>query len=89
MPSPHGLVWIGLALVGVFVVAQVVRYPGQVFWWLVKSAALGCLFVFAVNWVGQYLHYHLPFNPITALTAGFLGIPGLAALILLHLWLYV
>ncbi|MCL6594563.1 MAG: pro-sigmaK processing inhibitor BofA family protein, partial [Alicyclobacillus sp.] len=49
---------------------------------------LGCLFIYAVNWVGQQFHFHLPLNPVTALTAGFLGIPGLVALVALHLWLY-
>ncbi|MCL6600831.1 MAG: pro-sigmaK processing inhibitor BofA family protein [Alicyclobacillus macrosporangiidus] len=88
MPNPHLLLWAGLALMGVFAASQVLRYPGQVFWWVVKSAVLGCLFVFAVNWVGQYVHYHLPFNPLTAMAAGLLGIPGVAALIVLHLWLY-
>jgi inhibitor of the pro-sigma K processing machinery len=81
-------IWLALGLVGLVLMAQVIRYPGQIFWKIAKSAALGCLFVFAVNWIGQYFHYHLPFNPMTAFTAGFLGIPGVVALITLQLWLY-
>jgi inhibitor of the pro-sigma K processing machinery len=82
------ILWIGAALVALALVAQVVKYPRQVFWKVLKSAAFGCLFIFAVDWVGQYFHYHLPFNPLTALTAGFLGIPGVVALVTLQLWLY-
>ncbi len=81
------LIGIGLFLAGVYVVSQFVRYPGQMFWKLAKSAVLGCLFVLAVNWIGGYFQFHLPFNPITALTAGFLGIPGVAALVVLKAWI--
>lgn len=87
MTEQHLLIGIGLFLVGVYVVSQFVRYPGQMFWKLVKSAILGCLFVLAVNWIGGYFQFHLPFNPITALTAGFLGIPGVAALVVLKAWI--
>ncbi|GMA50570.1 sigmaK-factor processing regulatory BofA [Alicyclobacillus contaminans] len=87
MSEQHLLIGIGLFLIGVYAVAQVVRYPRQMAWKLVKSAVLGCLFVLAVNWIGGYFHFHLPFNPVTALTAGFLGIPGVAALIVMKLWL--
>lgn len=80
--------WLGGGLIGVFVLAQLLQHPRQIVWKLSKSAVLGCLFVFAVNWIGQYFHYHLPFNAVTALTAGFLGLPGVAALITLQLWLF-
>lgn len=88
MSNPNVILWAGLGIIALVVLAQVVKYPGQIFWKVVKSAILGCLFIFAVNWVGQYFHFHLPFNPITALTAGFLGIPGIAALITVELWLF-
>ncbi|AEJ42133.1 pro-sigmaK processing inhibitor BofA [Alicyclobacillus acidocaldarius subsp. acidocaldarius Tc-4-1] len=39
-----------------------------------------------VDAIGSYLGFHLPLNPITVLAAGFLGLPGLAALVVLHLW---
>lgn len=82
------ILWAGAGLIALVVVAQVVKYPGLIFWKLVKSAVIGCLFIFAIDWVGQYFHYHLPFNPLTALTAGFLGIPGVVALVSLQLWLF-
>lgn len=88
MTQGHILLYAGAAIVAIIVVAQVLRHPGQVFWKLAKSAALGCLFVLGVNFVGQYFHYHLPFNAITALTAGFLGLPGVGMLIALQLWLF-
>ncbi|RIV24366.1 pro-sigmaK processing inhibitor BofA [Alicyclobacillaceae bacterium I2511] len=79
-------VWTGVALVGMFVLSQVARYPTQVLWRFAKTVALGCLFLLAINWVGGYFNYHLPLNPYTALVAGFLGLPGVGALVTLHLW---
>lgn len=80
--------WVGLGLVAVFVIAQLIQYPRKILFRLVRTAVFGCLFVFAVDWVGQYFHFHLPFNIMTAATAGLLGIPGVAALVALHLWLF-
>jgi inhibitor of the pro-sigma K processing machinery len=82
------LLWIGIVLVALFVLSQLVRYPKQILWKVVRTGVFGCLFIFAVNWVGQYFHFHLPFNTLTAVTAGLLGIPGVAALITLQLWVF-
>ncbi|MCL6626779.1 MULTISPECIES: pro-sigmaK processing inhibitor BofA family protein [Alicyclobacillus] len=78
--------WAALGLIAVIVLAQAARHPGQVLGKLIRSAAAGCLFVLVVNWLGHYVQFHLPFNPFTALTAGLLGIPGVLALVVLHLW---
>lgn len=88
MPHESWLLWIGAGLIGLFIVAQFFRSPTQLMWRAVKGIALGCLFVFAVNWVGGYFNFHLPFNPATALTAGFLGLPGVIALVTLKLWMF-
>lgn len=82
------LLWAAVAVAALFAITQIVQYPGRIAWRLVKSAVLGLVFVLAVNWVGAYFHYHLALNAMTALTAGFLGIPGVAALIALHLWVF-
>jgi inhibitor of the pro-sigma K processing machinery len=86
--SAQLILWVGVGLVALVVVIQVAKYPSQVFWKLMKSAVVGCLFIFAIDWIGQYFHFHMPFNPLTALTAGLLGIPGVIALVTLQLWLF-
>ncbi|EPZ53224.1 MULTISPECIES: pro-sigmaK processing inhibitor BofA family protein [Alicyclobacillus] len=88
MHIPAMWLWVGVIVIVAFLIGQFFRKPGTVAWLIVRNCALGCLFVFAVNWVGTYLHFHLPFNPITALTAGFLGLPGIAALVALKLWVF-
>lgn len=82
------LLWGALILAAFFTITQVVQYPGRIAWKVAKSVVMGCLFILAVNWVGQYFHYHLPFNVLTTLAAGFLGIPGVAALVAMHLWVF-
>lgn len=88
MMSAHWLLWLGAGLIALFLLAQFVQNPGIWFWRVIKGGILGCLFVFAVNWVGSYLHIHIPFNPVTALAAGFLGIPGIVALVALKLLIF-
>ncbi|WP_338066545.1 pro-sigmaK processing inhibitor BofA family protein [Pueribacillus theae] len=42
---------------------------------------IGALFLFFLNVVGVQLNIHIPINIATAAVSGFLGIPGVAALI--------
>ncbi|AEH46103.1 pro-sigmaK processing inhibitor BofA family protein [Parageobacillus thermoglucosidasius] len=44
---------------------------------------VGALVLFVINAVGGTFHVHIPINFITALICGFLGIPGVAALIII------
>ncbi|WP_134159668.1 pro-sigmaK processing inhibitor BofA family protein [Alicyclobacillus sacchari] len=80
--------WGGAIVLGVLIVSQFFQQPGRAAWRIVRNVALGCLFVFAVDWIGSYLHFHVPFNPVTALTAGILGVPGVAALVAMKLWIF-
>ncbi|MGB9887491.1 MAG: pro-sigmaK processing inhibitor BofA family protein [Moorellales bacterium] len=65
-----------------------------VLWWLrpwrflgrlAYCVLLGLLLVGGFNLAGPYLGLAVPLNPVTVLLVGLLGVPGLAALILLQL----
>ncbi|MCL6549228.1 MAG: pro-sigmaK processing inhibitor BofA family protein [Alicyclobacillus sp.] len=88
MPVGQAWLWVIALLLVLAVASQVLRHPGQIFWKLVKSAGMGCLMVLAVNWIGGYVHYHLPLNPLTVSAAGLLGIPGVAAMVAVHAWMF-
>lgn len=88
MTNGQVYLWGAIVLIGLYLISQFAKYPGQIAWKLVKTAVAGCVAILAVNWIGGYVHYHLPLNPITAGTAGLLGIPGVAALVALQIWLY-
>lgn len=42
---------------------------------------IGAVFLFLLNMVGTYLNLHIPINLATVTICGFLGIPGIAALV--------
>lgn len=47
---------------------------------------VGVLFLFFFNVFGATIGLHLPINVYTAVIAGFLGLPGLASLTALHIF---
>ncbi|WP_138419232.1 pro-sigmaK processing inhibitor BofA family protein [Aquibacillus sediminis] len=47
---------------------------------------IGVLFLFFFNVFGASIGLHLPINFFTAIIAGFLGIPGIASLTALHIF---
>lgn len=46
---------------------------------------IGALFLFFLNAFGSVFDYQIPINFVTASVSGFLGIPGMAALIAIDL----
>ncbi|WP_407272228.1 pro-sigmaK processing inhibitor BofA family protein [Radiobacillus sp. PE A8.2] len=49
---------------------------------------IGVLFLFFFNVFGASLGLHLPINIFTAVITGFLGIPGLASLAAMHIFIF-
>ncbi|WP_126424651.1 pro-sigmaK processing inhibitor BofA family protein [Brevibacillus marinus] len=47
---------------------------------------IGAILLFFANLVGEMAGFHVPINPITALITGFLRLPGLAALVVIKLF---
>ncbi len=50
---------------------------------------IGAVMLFLFNLVGQSFTWHLPINFITAAITGFLGLPGLAVLVIMKLLIFV
>ena len=50
---------------------------------LLINGAIGGFLLWLVNLLGMFVGVYLPINPITALVAGFLGIPGVILLLVL------
>lgn len=74
-------------LVVVYLLSQVVRGPSAILIGIGKSLLFGVVGLYLLNLAGQYIHMHIPINPLTAVTAGVLGVPGLAALIVIQMWI--
>ena len=67
---------IGLALL--FLIIKLLKLPLKI----LINGILGIILLYISNIVGSYIGFVLPINAISALVAGFLGIPGIIFLIL-------
>lgn len=59
------------------------RFVGRLF----VKIVVGALLLFAVNMVGTQFNFHLPINIGTTFVSGFLGLPGIGALIVIKLYI--
>ncbi|CAH2717601.1 Sigma-K factor-processing regulatory protein BofA [Neobacillus rhizosphaerae] len=59
-----------------------VRFAGQA----VIKLLIGALFLFFLNVAGNRYGIHIPINFATSAVSGFLGIPGLFALVAIQQW---
>ena len=75
----------GLILLLLFIGAPIkpLRFLGQG----VIKLLIGALFLFFLNVFGNQLGIHVPINFVTAAVSGFLGIPGLFALVAVQTWI--
>lgn len=72
--------------VGIFLLYMIGRSlaaPFKLIGKVVLNLVIGGAILALLNYVGQYINFHIAFNAITALIAGFLGIPGVVLLIVL------
>ncbi|HJV18133.1 MAG TPA: pro-sigmaK processing inhibitor BofA family protein [Bacillales bacterium] len=60
-----------------------IRFIGQT----VIKMLIGALFLFFLNVVGNGYGIHVPINFATSAVSGFLGIPGLFALVAIQKWI--
>lgn len=70
------LVGLLLTYLALSALAEPARYLVLLFW----RGVLGYVALTALNLIGLALGYHLPLNPVSALVAGVLGVPGVVAL---------
>lgn len=94
MPSIPGLVWdwnviiafvFGILLL--YLIGRLFLMPIRLILKLVYNAIIGGIMLWVVNFIGGYFDFTIAINPITALVAGFLGLPGVILLILFKLFI--
>lgn len=73
-----------LAIIAMLIVAKLLAWPLKKILKLLLNIALGILMIVLVNIFGASISLHIPFNMVTALIAGLLGLPGVVALVILH-----
>ena len=73
-----------LSVIAMIIIAKIFSWPLKKILKLVINIALGLIMILFVNVFGENIGLHIPFNIITALIAGTLGIPGVIALIIIN-----
>lgn len=73
-----------IGLILVYIVARLLYVPLKLMLRLLVNGVIGLILLWGLNWVGEYWSLHIGINPLTALIAGFLGVPGVVLLIALR-----
>ena len=73
-----------VALLLLFLGGKLFRVPIKVLGRLLFNAVLGGIALIIVNLLGGFVGIAVGINPVTALCAGILGIPGVALLLVLQ-----
>ncbi|GAA0079126.1 pro-sigmaK processing inhibitor BofA family protein [Clostridium sp. CTA-5] len=81
--SEQYLIYGLIGIVLLFLIVKLLKWPLKV----ILNGILGVVILYVVNLVGVNFNFTLPINPITALIAGFLGIPGVIALAIIQVFL--
>lgn len=66
----------------IYLIGRIFFMPIKMVLRLIYNGLIGGVMLWVLNFVGAYFGFHIAINAITALIAGFLGIPGLIILIL-------
>ena len=72
---------VGFALL--FLIIKLLKWPLKI----LINGILGIILLYIANIVGSYIGFVLPVNAISALIAGFLGIPGIIFLVLFQFFI--
>ncbi|OAJ72819.1 transcriptional regulator [Brevibacillus sp. SKDU10] len=64
-------------------VSRPLRWTGTI----AINVIIGAILLYFSNFFGEMAGFYVPINPVTAIIAGFLRIPGLLALIVIRLFL--
>lgn len=71
-------------VIAICIIAKVLSWPFKLILKLALNILFGILLIILVNTFGASFNLHIPFNTVTSLTAGILGVPGVILLILLE-----
>ncbi|MBP2645153.1 MAG: sigmaK-factor processing regulatory protein BofA [Firmicutes bacterium] len=74
-------------IVLLYLVGRVFLMPIKFVFRLIYNAIIGGIMLWGVNFLGGYFDFTIAINPITALVAGILGIPGVVLLILFKVFI--
>ncbi len=66
-----------LLLVVLFLIIRLILGPLKILTKFFFNCGIALFTLVVLNFIGQYVGYHLPINPVSVMGLGFLGVPGL------------
>ena len=78
----QSLIYALIGIVILFLVIKLLKWPIK----LLINGIVGVILLYVANFIGEYFNFYITINPITALIAGFLGIPGVIFLVIFKLF---
>lgn len=74
-------------LILLYIAGYILLVPIKIIIKLVYNAIIGGILLFLLNLVGGFFNIGIAVNPITALIAGFLGVPGVILMLVVQYFL--
>lgn len=74
-------------IVLILFIGKIFLMPLKLVFKLLYNGVIGGIMLYVINFIGSHFGFTLALNPVTALVAGFLGIPGIILLILVKLFI--
>ena len=71
----------------IFALLRIIALPVRWFWKISINSACGFFCLWLLNSVAAFTGLYFPVNVVTVIVAGFLGLPGIAALALVQYFL--
>jgi len=84
IPDWRVLLAYALGLLLLYLGARLVSAPVKQALRIVVNIAAGIVMLLLFNLLGRYFGIHVPLNPVTALVAGLLGVPGIGLMVALQ-----
>lgn len=72
-----------VTIIAVVVIAKLFSWPLKKIFKLLLNILIGLVLMLVVNNLGENIGLHIPFNMVTAIVSGTLGVPGVICLIVL------
>ncbi|GAB6168883.1 pro-sigmaK processing inhibitor BofA family protein [Clostridium carnis] len=72
-----------VGLVLLYLVIKFLKWPLKI----LLNGIIGIVLLYVANWIGTYLGFYIGINAVTALIAGFLGVPGVIFLVIFKMFL--
>lgn len=67
----------------IYLIGRLMLMPIKFVLKFIYNGLIGGVMLWGVNYIGAYFGFAIAINPITALVAGFLGVPGVILLIVM------